>query len=466
VNGHQPASPRRALGAIALVALSVALCGVTPLAHADGLDDQRDAKQQQISQTQTQIAKSRTDLDLAAAAVDKSKQQLAAAQDDFSAKQKAAAAAAAEDSRLAGDLTAAQKTLSDRQADVTAAQAVVTAAEAAVAAAQAAVAQGEANLAAQRDQIGLIAQTSAQQNTTLMSLAMVFNGFDVAQMNNRAQWSTTVFTANQHAMEVLQALQVKLQADQAAAQQAQAEAERARAAAQQAQNAAAAAAADVQAKKDAAAAHLTVTKQAQAQSAAAKVTVAAQVTANQQAQQAAQDALAQHQAELAQEQKDLADIEAKIQAEIAAKQANGTGGPDQAAPAAGTFFQRPVSGPVTSNYGWRIQPITGLREMHPGVDFAAPCGAPILAAADGVVTQASWYGGYGNYTAIDLGKIGGNYYTVGYGHQSKFLVSVGQHVTRGQTIGLVGTTGLSTGCHVHFNVFKNGSTMNGLPLVS
>jgi len=121
---------------------------------------------------------------------------------------------------------------------------------------------------------------------------------------------------------------------------------------------------------------------------------------------------------------------------------------------------------VTSSYGYRIHPISGVRQFHSGVDFGASCGTPILAAADGVVTQASWYGGYGNYTTLDLGRIDGFYWSVGYGHQSKFLVSVGQHVTRGQVIGLVGTTGTSTGCHVHFNVFKNGSTVDGLPLVS
>jgi len=419
------------------VLLSVALLGIAPLAHADGLDDQKKDKQDQIAQTKTNIAKNQDAVDKAAAAVATSKNQLATAQADLAAKQQIVQAAKAQDQALAADLAVAQQVLADRQAEL------VTA--------QAAVVQGEANLAAQRDTIGLIAQETAQQNTTLLSLSMLLSGdFDTAKINNQAQWATTLFTASESAMEQLRSLQTQLVLAQTAAQQAQ--------------DAAAAAEADVQAKKDASAAHLAVTQQAQADAASAAQNVASKVAANQKAQADAQAALDQEEANLKQEQADLADIEAKIQAEIEAQKNQGT--PDQQPPSSGTFFQRPVNGPVTSAYGWRIHPITGSRQFHSGVDFGVACGTPILAAADGVISQASWYGGYGNYTGINLGQIGGDYWSVGYGHQSKILVSVGQHVSRGQVIGLVGTTGMSTGCHLHFNVFKNGSTVNGLPLVS
>jgi len=104
---------------------------------------------------------------------------------------------------------------------------------------------------------------------------------------------------------------------------------------------------------------------------------------------------------------------------------------------------------VTSPFGWRVQPIYGTAEFHTGMDLAKPCGTPIVASADGIVTFAGWNGGFGNYTEITTGSL-----RTGYAHQSKIFVKVGQQVKQGQTIGNVGTTGLSTGCHVHFQVIN------------
>ncbi|MFY9781210.1 MAG: peptidoglycan DD-metalloendopeptidase family protein [Candidatus Baltobacteraceae bacterium] len=115
-------------------------------------------------------------------------------------------------------------------------------------------------------------------------------------------------------------------------------------------------------------------------------------------------------------------------------------------------FSWPVSGPITSPFGMRADPLGRGFHMHEGIDIAAPTGTTIAAAAGGRVIFAGWYGGYGNAIVIDHG---GHTSTL-YGHCSQIFVAEGQDVQRGQPIGAVGSTGNSTGPHVHFEVRVNG----------
>lgn len=148
-----------------------------------------------------------------------------------------------------------------------------------------------------------------------------------------------------------------------------------------------------------------------------------------------------------------ADFEAQynaVQAQIAAMVSRGN-------PTPGNHrFIWPVNGPISSPFGPRVQPIIGATTFHPGVDIAVSQGTPIKAAGDGVVKMAGPNGGYGNFTLIDHG--GG--LATGYGHQSRIAVSVGQHVSTGQVIGYVGTTGTSTGPHLHWEVRVNGNPVD------
>jgi murein DD-endopeptidase MepM/ murein hydrolase activator NlpD len=124
----------------------------------------------------------------------------------------------------------------------------------------------------------------------------------------------------------------------------------------------------------------------------------------------------------------------------------------------GTFI-RPIPGaPITSGFGYRTDPITGQQALHAGIDFGASCGTPIHAAGSGVVLSAAPNDGYGNATVINHG---GGLATL-YGHQSAFAVSAGQVVAQGQVVGYVGSTGKSTGCHLHFEVRVNGTPVNPL----
>ena len=123
--------------------------------------------------------------------------------------------------------------------------------------------------------------------------------------------------------------------------------------------------------------------------------------------------------------------------------------PDPQRPGAPLDFLR-----VTSSYGMRRHPILGFTRMHQGVDFAARVGAPVLAAADGVVTEAGPAGGYGNF--LHIRHAGG--WATGYAHLSGFApgIAPGARVLRGQVVAFVGQTGLATGPHLHFEVSLNG----------
>jgi murein DD-endopeptidase MepM/ murein hydrolase activator NlpD len=121
-------------------------------------------------------------------------------------------------------------------------------------------------------------------------------------------------------------------------------------------------------------------------------------------------------------------------------------------------FLQPVSGRVGSGFGYRTHPISGRRKMHQGVDIGASHGTTIKAAGDGRVVMAGWNGGYGNCVIIDHG---GGVATL-YGHCSKLFVSSGQRVTQGQRIAAVGSTGYSTGPHLHWEVRVNGKPVNPL----
>ena len=121
-------------------------------------------------------------------------------------------------------------------------------------------------------------------------------------------------------------------------------------------------------------------------------------------------------------------------------------------------FSRPVNGSITSRYGMRHHPILRRTRLHAGVDFGAGHGSRIMAAADGVVIAATYSRGYGNMIILDHG---GGISTL-YAHCSAISVSTGQRVKRGQRIGAVGSTGLATGPHLHFEVRVNGRPVNPL----
>ena len=132
----------------------------------------------------------------------------------------------------------------------------------------------------------------------------------------------------------------------------------------------------------------------------------------------------------------------------------GGGGGGGTADARG-YLSRPSNGWVSSEFGMRFHPIDQVWRLHSGRDYAAPCGSPVRAAADGTVIMAGSAGGYGNRVVIDHGLVSGEYLATTYNHLQR-IVEWGGRVSRGEVIGYEGSTGNSTGCHLHFETLENG----------
>ncbi|WP_237245991.1 M23 family metallopeptidase [Sphingopyxis witflariensis] len=124
--------------------------------------------------------------------------------------------------------------------------------------------------------------------------------------------------------------------------------------------------------------------------------------------------------------------------------------------------RRPIDAmSLSSSYGMRVHPITGKVARHNGIDIPAPRGTAIYATADGIVGRAQRLGGYGNYVEIEHG----NMIQTRYGHMSSYIVRPGQQVKRGEIVGYVGSTGRSTGNHLHYEVRIEGAPVNPMPFV-
>lgn len=139
---------------------------------------------------------------------------------------------------------------------------------------------------------------------------------------------------------------------------------------------------------------------------------------------------------------------------------DGTGAQPVATTGISVPSRMPLEGSrLTSNYGMRNHPVLGGRRAHSGVDLAAPTGTPVYATADGIVGRANWFSSYGLFIQIEHGA---NLQTR-YAHLSKLAVADGQRVRKGDLIGYVGSTGRSTGPHLHYEVRVNGKAVNPMP---
>jgi len=394
--------------AVALgLAVSLA-AGLAPSARAEGLDDARDKVRKELAETKKDIS---DDLDAVAEAADKlaaSRVQLTKAKAALGSVKKELAAAKEADAQVAADLEAAETAAAQAAADVV---------------------KAEGEVAKQEALIGVVVRSAYQQQSTLVGWTMILGAETPNDLAQRMQWSTTLFDSSTTQLDRLTALQASLE---------------------QAKLAKDAAEADLVVKRDTSAAHVTkvkkLTQDASARAAEVTALVAAHATLKAEAEEELEASQAEYLALQAQEKT----IAAKIRAAEKKYKTVNSGG-----------FIRPVDAPSGSGFGLRFHPILHYWRMHWGTDFGAKCGAPLYAMADGRVVSAGPTSiGFGNYTIISYGKVKGANVSSGYAHQSKVVVKAGQLVKQGQLVGYVGTTGLSTGCHLHLQIYRDGVRVN------
>lgn len=385
--------------------------------------------------------------------------KLDAAKDDLADTSAALKAAYADVSATRGRLPAAQNAVALARTNAALAQQRNQQAIADLALAKAAEAEAASDLAdtttkltRTRSQVaGFAAQMYQEQG--LGSLAAQFSATDAQDLADRMSMADNVADIQAQALSTLSASAADL-----AGKQARLTATRRQVADAQAATAVAAASAQAaQVQAEQAQAELESLLATQQAAAASLDQESAKEKARLDALTAQSDGLRARLAVIARQQKAEADAAA---AAAAAAQNHGSGTNDSPSisnppPTSGGFLSAPSSGWISSEFGMRWHPILHYWRLHSGRDYAAACGTPIYAAAPGVVVSAGWGGGYGNQVVLSHGVQRGVSLATTYNHMSQ-IVAYGGSIARGQLVGYVGTTGLSTGCHLHFETRENG----------
>src|SRR4051794_15971626 len=428
VRAFPRAAGRSVLATFVLVATLAATA--VPLALAadgDGLKHKQKHVHDQIQQVQGDMDDASKAITEAKAQLAQAEKQLASAQADYAAKQSRAAdvqaklqVATAENDQAQAALQAAEATLAQAKADVVAGQAALDAQQARV-----------------KDTVVALYQQGSPQ-------LMAWTGYLDAQtpddLIRKMEYADTLVEDQDSLFDQLHAAEVALHAQKDAVKTAEA-------------------AADEQA--DVAAQELNNVEQLSQQAdEAVNAAMLAQnqvtltVAARQKAQHKAQRAKKRDRAELRHLQQQEDHIKHLIAQAAAHDHSQGFVG------ASGGFLLPPVTGPVTSPFGYRIHPIYHYWGLHDGTDFGVSCGEGMRAAADGTGPSPYWSDVYGNRLYLDVGKVNGHNLTVVYNHATSYRVNVGDHVTRGEIVGYVGSTGWSTGCHLHFTVLQDGTAVD------
>ena len=437
----------------ALVAGSVlATLAVNPQAAAEDLEDRKDRVQREIRRADQHLDQTSGALLAATRALSAAQTELAAAESHLADTRGELAAAVAFDRRMQADLEAAVRALKRARLEL---------------------AKSRTKVAEQEELVGQIAAQNYQVgDPTLVGLSMVLTSQDPAELSGQLNSMQNVLDKESMTLDRLDASRILLTVQEEAVEAAKAEVARQRAAA--AENLKLKAALEDQAEQAEARVREMVSARSNAQATAARARAAdlTQLRDLEQERQristllkrraeearrraaAAAAAEARRQAAAAAEARRRGDARQARRRSAAAAQARKVSRP------ADTGLSDPVNGYLTSPYGMRFHPIYQRLSLHDGTDFGASCGTPIRAAASGTVIAMYYNSGYGNRIIMDHGFRRGVGLGTSYNHLSGYSAYTGQRVQRGEIIGYVGTTGASTGCHLHFMVFENGATVN------
>ncbi len=423
-----PGAANRPALATLLIAATLGLGVPAAQAHRDGdLEDRQHQVHQQVQQAQADVEDASKAITRAKAELADAEAQLAAAQADFADKQARAAdalsqlqTAEAQDAAMRAALETAQANLAQAKADVVAGQAALDAQQVRV-----------------KDTVVAFYQ---QGSPELMAWTGYLDAQTPADLIRKMEYADTLVEDQSAVFDQLHAAELQLRAQKEEVKAAEAAAdEQADLAAQQLAN--------TQRLKNEA-------DQAANDALLAQDQVTLTVAAREKAQRHAERAKARDEAELAKLKKQERHIKQLIIAAAAADHSTGFVGSDDG------FLLAPVNGSVTSPFGYRVHPIYGYWGLHDGTDFGVSCGEGMRAAAAGKVISRYYSSVYGNRLYLDVGKVNGHNLTVVYNHATSYRVGVGDRVARGDIVGYVGSTGWSTGCHLHFTVLQDGTAVD------
>jgi murein DD-endopeptidase MepM/ murein hydrolase activator NlpD len=413
------------MAALAAGSMLLGLAAV-PLASADDLKDKKAKVERKLHGAHDDVEHSSAQLRQAQAALGAAQAQLSKAQAHLAKTRGELAAAEALDRQMQARLDAAIERLEQARADLE---------------------EGHVKVAEQEHELGAIVVSNYQTgDPALMGLSMMLTSENPADLSGQLNSVQSVIDKEAVTLARLEASKVLLTVQEQEVEAAKVE---------------------VAAKRRAAAKNLERKKKLEQQAEDAEVQVRNLVelreTARAEAEKARQADLATLRS-LEEERDRIAAIlkrralEARRRAAAAAAAANVSSGPTNS----GGFLNRPVNGYITSPFGYRRHPIYGYRSLHDGIDFGAGCGQPIYAGASGRVMSVYYQSAWGKRVIIDHGFRRGRGIATISNHLSSYAVSQGEWVKRGQIIGYVGTTGWSTGCHLHYTVLENGSPVNPL----
>jgi murein DD-endopeptidase MepM/ murein hydrolase activator NlpD len=416
-------TPRRSLVAV-LVALSAALSlAVAPAAPADELGARDRRVHQQIEQAKKYLRHSSMALVRATARVAKAQDRLDAAEHELATRRAELTAAEIVDARMQSELDAATARLQR---------------------AQAALQRGRRSHETQEQVLRHIAAETYQSGSPeLMGLTMVLTSRDPADLSTQLNVVQNLLDKESATLHRLEASGVLLELQRERVAKAKVE---------------------VAARRAAAAETLARTRVLEARATQATERVTAALHEREQARKAAARAKRSDQRRLQQLRKERDRISRLIRQREARMRRHrskaATARAIKASRARSGPLMRPIDTYITSPYGMRMHPVYHRWTLHDGTDFGAACGTPVHAAAGGRVIGRYYNVGYGNRVIVAHGYMRGVSVTTTYNHLSRYSAYVGQRVRRGDVIGYVGTTGYSTGCHLHFMVFRNGVTVD------